>query len=320
MMKTTNFSEMINPVYVLVGGAVGGAIPLFMYLWNFPVSSQTQARDFVGAPSFVTWIFLLSILFSVVTIIIIPSWKIFSELYSSVTKENKSWKVVSMLFVSTAIYLLALVAIFSLARSGRFFELAHGDFANELNLRFDLVYIYSALGFFPVMFCIIMIYYMAEIMAKNIGLIKGDNKETIIFIEEYLKYRNLLQVCLIATGIILSLNTIITSAFLQIWKEIGVFTAETFPSQIIIIYGLIFTLLLILNYVPTYITLTNVGRKLRDTKYPLDIDTLEGTMKNRKMLDDLLQTNIGITENLRNGIFTLSPLVTGLLAGLLGIK
>jgi len=43
-------------------------------------------------------------------------------------------------------------------------------------------------------------------------------------------------------------------------------------------------------------------------------------MEKRKTLDELLQTNIGITENLKNGIFTLSPLISGLIAGLLGFK
>jgi hypothetical protein len=39
-------------------------------------------------------------------------------------------------------------------------------------------------------------------------------------------------------------------------------------------------------------------------------------MEKRKILDELLQTNVGITENLKNGIFTLSPLVSGLMASL----
>ena len=319
-MKISTFSKAINPVYVLVGGAVGGAIPFFMYFQNFAVSTQEQAQDFVHAPSFITWVFLLSILFAVVTIILIPSWKICIELYSSVVKENQPWKVVSTLVVSTAVYLSVLACVFLLSKRGQFVEMATGDFANEINIRFTVIYTYAALAFFPVMFCILLIYYRAESMSKNIGLIANDNEKIRIFIQEYFNYRNLLQACLMTAGILLSLNPIITSAFFQIWKEIGVFTTENFPFQILVVYGLVFTLLLILIYAPTYITLTNVGRELRDTKYPLNIDALESTLKNRKMLDDLLQTNIGITENLRNGIFTLSPLVTGLLAGLLGLK
>jgi len=305
-------------VYILVGGAFGGAIPFFMYLWKFPASTQTVAQQFVHTRSFLTWIFLLSILFSLVTIILIPGWKVFHELYSSVIKENSQWNVVGMLVVSVAIYLGVFIALNSL--SIQVVDLPDSDFMGELNARFAAVYIYALLGLFLVLFSIILVYYMAEIMSNKIDLIKDNKKELSVFIQECLDYRNLLQVCLIIAGILSSLATIITSAFFSIWKEVGVFTTETFPSQVIIVYGLIFTLLLTLIYAPTYITLTNVGRELRDTKYPLDIDALEDTMKNRKMLDDLLQTNIGITENLKNGIFTLSPLVSGLIAGLLGFK
>jgi hypothetical protein len=118
----------------------------------------------------------------------------------------------------------------------------------------------------------------------------------------------------------MSLNPIVAAAYFSTWNEAGLFSSGVFPAQSIIVYGLIFTLLLILIYVPTYVTLSDVGRELRDTKYPLNIDNLEETIKKRKVLDDLLQTNIGITENLKNGIFTLSPLVSGLVASLLRIK
>jgi len=38
------------------------------------------------------------------------------------------------------------------------------------------------------------------------------------------------------------------------------------------------------------------------------------------MLNDLLQINFGIAENLKSGIFTLTPLISGLLASLMGFK
>jgi len=317
-MDLSTISKKINPVHVLVLGVLGGAIPFFMYVWNFPASTQTVAQDFVKAPSFFTWVFLLSTVFSFVTIILIPSWSICRALYSLVIRENNPLHVAGMLVIAAALYMGMLAAIFTI--SGRVIDLPNGDFLGELNSRFTVVYIYSALGFFPVMFCIILINYIAESMSSKIDLIK-DNKEALqLFIQEYLGYRNLLQVCLITIGLILSLNPIVTSAYLSIWKEVGLFTPETFPSQAIIIYGLIFTLLLIFIYVPTYITLTNVGRELRDARYPLDVDELEDTLKNRKMLNDLLQINFGIADNLKSGIFTLTPLISGLLASLMGFK
>jgi hypothetical protein len=323
MIKLPNLSKMINPVYVLIGGVLGGSIPFIMYMGNnFSVSKQSEGLQFTHALSFPTWVFLLSVLFSGISIILIPGWKVYSQLYSSVVNDGQyqSWKIIGVLATSTIMYLLVLLALFALA--GRVIQLPKGDFLDKINLRFTVVYLYSALGFLPIMFSIILINYLAEIMSNDIAVVMNDEKKIVEFIQKYLHYRNILQICLITSGIILSLNPIITAAYISIWQEIGIFTRETFPSQGIIIYGLIITLLLIFIYVPTYFNITNVGRELRDAKYPYpqQLDDLKGVLEKRKTLDELLQTNIGITENLKNGIFTLSPLVSGLIAGLLGFK
>ena len=320
MIKLSGVSKMINPVYVFLCGVLGSAIPFFMYMGNFPVSKQPYGLQFTHALSFTTWVFLLSILFAGISIILMPGWKVCHDLYSSVVHQgsHKSWKVIGVLITSAMMYLLVILAL--LLMSARVFTLPSSDFLNELNNRFYVVYFYSALGFLPVMFSIILINYLAWILSADIPVVNSDEKKTVEFIHTYLYYRNILQICLVTSGIILSLNPIITAAFMSIWKEIGVFTVETFPSQGIIIYGLLITLMLILIYVPTYFNLTNVGRELRDARYPYpqQLDDLKGIMEKRKTLDELLQTNIGITENLKNGIFTLSPLVSGLIAGLFG--
>ena len=40
MIKPSDVSKMLNPVYVLIVGVLGGSIPFVMYMWNFPVSTQ----------------------------------------------------------------------------------------------------------------------------------------------------------------------------------------------------------------------------------------------------------------------------------------
>ena len=69
---------------------------------------------------------------------------------------------------------------------------------------------------------------------------------------------------------------------------------------------------------PAHLILADVSRKLRDHLCPLDsLATLQDDVSERKTLDELLQTNIGITQNLKTGLITLAPLATSLLAGLL---
>ena len=322
MIKLFGVSKIINPMYVMLSGVLGGAIPFLMYLGNFPATKDEYALKFTGALPYLTWVFLLSVLFSAVSIILVPGWKVFLDLYSSVVQNSthKPRNVIAVLFTSAVMYVLVLLALFALG--GRVMTMPASEFVHELNARFVIVYVYTALGFVPVMFSIILINYVAELMLADIPLVISDEKRTVEFIQKYLNYRNILQICLVTAGIILSLNPIITAAYVSTWKEIGVFTEATFPAQGIIIYGLIITLVLILIYVPTYFNLTNVGRELRDVRYPFppQLDDLKNVMEKRKTLDELLQTNIGITENLKNGIFTLSPLISGLIAGLLGFK
>jgi hypothetical protein len=43
-------------------------------------------------------------------------------------------------------------------------------------------------------------------------------------------------------------------------------------------------------------------------------------MNQRKALDELLQTNIGLTQNLKMGLITLAPLATSLITSLLNIN
>jgi hypothetical protein len=50
------------------------------------------------------------------------------------------------------------------------------------------------------------------------------------------------------------------------------------------------------------------------------ISELEDKFRKRQMLDELLQTNIGLGQNLKSGIVTLAPMLTGLVVSLLGIS
>jgi hypothetical protein len=320
MVKLPGLSRTVNPVYVLLSSVIGGTIPFTMYMGNFPASKQPYGLQFTSAPSFLTWVFLLSILFSGLTFLIIPAWKGCHKLYLYVIDNNRHrpWNVIGALMIATAMYLAVLLALFSLGDRG--VKLPPCGLLNELNHRFIVVYVYTALGFLPVMFSIILINYITEIISADIPLINNDEGRSVEFIQEYLYYRNILEICLVTSGIILSLNPIISAAYISIWKEIGIFSNETIPSKVIIIYGLIITFMFVLIYVPTYFNLMNVGREFRDAKYPYpqQLGEFKGNMEKRKILDELLQTNVGITENLKNGIFTLSPLVSGLMASLLG--
>jgi hypothetical protein len=156
---------------------------------------------------------------------------------------------------------------------------------------------------------------------KSVQEIGIDQEQTFSIIDELIELRRSLQNHLMIAGLILSMIPLVTAGLRSVMIAIDEKNQEFFPITIVIVYGLAFTSLLVYIYVPAHLSLTECSRKVRDTLCPINsLDKLEDTLKKRKALDDLLQTNIGIGQNLKSGVATLAPLVTGLIVSLLGIS
>jgi hypothetical protein len=88
------------------------------------------------------------------------------------------------------------------------------------------------------------------------------------------------------------------------------------PQDGIVVYGLLFTLLLALVYMPTHITVAAAGRWLVDTVAPLPDPTsgdLKVTLDRRKSLEELLELKQGPLEMIRASFAVLAPLVATLI-------
>jgi hypothetical protein len=136
-----------------------------------------------------------------------------------------------------------------------------------------------------------------------------------------LRYRSLVQNHLLIAGIVVSIVPVAAASLRSILIAIGTVTEKSFPVTIVMMYGLFFTGIMILFYVPTHLLLTDSSRQLRDRLCPLDdLTQLEENLRKRKTLDEWLQTNIGLTQNLKSGIVALAPLVSAFVASVPGIK
>jgi hypothetical protein len=123
----------------------------------------------------------------------------------------------------------------------------------------------------------------------------------------------------VASSAVPVLTALLRSAF------INLYTAEvierTWPIIYPIMYGLGFTTVLIIFYVPTHLMLNQAGQQLRDMLSPVnEFANLEDTMKKRRELDSWLQTNLDLVQNLKAGMATLAPLITGFLTSIPGLK
>jgi hypothetical protein len=86
-------------------------------------------------------------------------------------------------------------------------------------------------------------------------------------------------------------------------------------------YGAYFTLLVVLVYLPTFLSLQAIGRKLHDAFFPQIFPSTENwadIRDRRKYLEELLQLQVGAYQSLHASIVVLAPLISSIISTLLG--
>ena len=89
------------------------------------------------------------------------------------------------------------------------------------------------------------------------------------------------------------------------------------PDEAVWAYGLYYTTLLALSYVPAYIGLVTAGRSIRDAvigSAPQDPTKLDAWLRRRDELSGYLQTSQGPVARLKAAVFVVSPLLASLLS------
>jgi hypothetical protein len=143
--------------------------------------------------------------------------------------------------------------------------------------------------------------------------------------EELLATRDLLQ------NLFLFLGALVGLAILGAGAEraaVGAYSDLTaphdpgsFPQEYVLTYGIYFSILLALVYLPVHLTLRAVGHRLRDSYFALPAPThptWEDICRRRSTFEGLLALNIGPTASFRAGLAISTPLIgslTGLLLG-----
>lgn len=97
--------------------------------------------------------------------------------------------------------------------------------------------------------------------------------------------------------------------------------ASRFGVDLVWGYGLYYSYVLILVYLPAYLSLLSLGRRLRDALAPEVLptnSTFENSKKVRDALDDVLQLRLGAAESLKVATLILVPVATSLASTLLG--
>lgn len=97
---------------------------------------------------------------------------------------------------------------------------------------------------------------------------------------------------------------------------------QQFPASAVLLYGAFFTALLVLVYVPAYLSLRRFCLDIRERYFPVKEMPAPTTaefaawIEGRNRLDTLTQVNVTVSEQLRAAIFLLAPLLSGLIGAL----
>jgi len=323
-MKSTAYSSIFSPLYVLLSGSLGIFIALVMFTWNYPTQDDEVGRAFVAAQPFLVWVFLFAVLCCLLTIFILPAWGMLVWLLSNrifVDDSDRKRKAILMLLLEAIFLTVVVFSIIQFASSPRIGFNLESFVPQGHRIRMSIMYLYTFLSALPALLGMLLIHTGVQELSEKIQAAGQTESRLFPLIDELLSYRTLLQNYLTIVGIILSMIPINTAGLRSILIALDPKNEQNFPITNVILFGLIFTILLLLIYVPAHLALTEFSRKLRDQLCPLDsLATLKQDMEQRKALDDLLQSNIGITQNLKTGLITLAPLATSLIASVLKVN
>ena len=160
-MKSQPYSNLFSPLYVFLSGSLGFIIALTMFTWNYPQPGDDVGKAFVSTQQFLIWIFLLGVLFAMLTIFIGPLWGMMIMLLNHhiyAEDEARKRRRLIMLFVEGTILTLAVFALLQFISStgnnsdlGSYVPKGHRD-------RISLTYIYTFAAVLPALLGMFLIH------------------------------------------------------------------------------------------------------------------------------------------------------------------
>jgi hypothetical protein len=155
--------------------------------------------------------------------------------------------------------------------------------------------------------------------ALNCQGLGDDSPESIA---NFLRLRANFQRLMFVESTIFGLAFLSAGALRNAFLTLDYYSADNWPREALLLYGLYLSALLLALYVPTYTRLFAVGRALRDTHFPMMsprspqwVEWSDG----RKRLEDLLRLETTATAGVRVAAAVLTPVAGALGALLLGL-
>lgn len=128
----------------------------------------------------------------------------------------------------------------------------------------------------------------------------------------YLQRRERVQGLLWYAGTVVGAGVLTTGALRRAMIEGNYAQDPAFPQPLVLAYGTVFTVLLIVSYVPPFLMLQSCGSRLV-AHFATGNDLAEWS-ESRKKLSDAFQVSLGLQDSIKNALAILAPLVAGLIS------
>jgi len=138
---------------------------------------------------------------------------------------------------------------------------------------------------------------------------------------DFLALRSMLELYLLAAGVIVGAATLATGALRQALIAVCPAAEKQFMVQDVLGYGLAFSFLLALVYAPAHAQVVRTRSSLRDALVPLSkpgATSWDDWNKDRKAVGELLQANAGLFASFAGAVSIMTPLLGSLVSLLIG--
>lgn len=295
----------INQV-MICAGVLGYVLMIFLFffeeIFGGDAIQYEGSRElfFNKNPAYLLWLSIMLLQGALWFILIFPATAIILRIKNELGKEFSLLKTFVVL-------ILVLILITTVGRLTIFSYLT--DPTSSFNHHFIKMQIFTSIA------RAVGIYFLAGIVLLGRKCIR--NIEVSDFdIADYRRLRSYQDILLNFTAIILSLGVITSILFNKAILIQHNNSFEKFPPEFVITFGLLNTLVILIFYLPNYFIMQDYGRRIVESKYPLEKENKEiltANFENQNSLSKNLRLDLTFTESVKKTLLILSPLLSSLL-------
>jgi hypothetical protein len=290
-----------NPIVVVVLAILGAGGSVLLLLIN--ADATTSSARFIQSAGFPLWAAVIAAQTAVWAVITVPLWR---EIISTYRATKPSWSI--WLVPAFVVAALVALAVLSPAREAPWPLWGHHLKAWTLTAA-------AAIGVgVPAIFGIAIV----QDRVRRHEPAKLTERD----IERALDARAQMKRFLGTAGAVISL-AVLASGALRLATVPEFIKESKFPASSVLLYGAFFTALLLIVYVPAYLSLRRLCLDIREHFFPVETmppptsAEFSAWVDGRNRLDTLTQVNVTAGQQVQASVFILAPLLSGLLGALL---